>query len=264
MLPLPDNTIHAFADAFASGRNGFSLVEIKDFFQQYQPHIPSLTGAPGITKPAYFQQCVLSLAAADQRLSLLDLCNSPPKSRHPMPCEDVRVKLRNSLFQLHGKSPVAASLGSLTLRGVRENWWKIGSRIAGNPDAAMTAARTLLESTCKTILDEIGEKPDESGDLPRLTKQTIRSLGFPEGPRDQPTKQLISGLATAISAVAGISNSAGDRHGQVGGSVLRDVCLAEFVAHSCGSIAVFLIRKHLLNRLNAGSAQGSKRTRNGE
>jgi hypothetical protein len=58
-----------------------------------------------------------------------------------------------------------------------------------------------------------------------------------------------------ISGVAGISNSAGDRHGQVGGSALRDVCLAELVAHSCGSIAVFLTRKHLLNQLNTGTAQ---------
>ena len=197
-MPLPENTIQAFAEAFASGRNGLSLSEIGEFFKQYQPNVPSSTGTPGLTKPVYFQQCVLSLTPADQRLSLLDLCNSPPVSRHPMPSEQVRIGLRDSLFQVHGRSPVSTSLSSLTLRGVRENWWKIGSRIAANPDAALTASRTLLESTCKTILSEIGETPDESGDLARLVKQTIRGLSFAENPQDQPTKQLLSGLMSMI------------------------------------------------------------------
>lgn len=254
-MPLPENIIQAFANAFASGRNGLSLAEIGEFFRQYQPNVPSSSGVPGLTKPTYFQQCILSLTPTDQRLALLDLCNSPPESRHPMPSQADRVKLHDSLFQAHGRSPIATSLGSLTLRGVRENWWKIGSRIAANPDAAITAARTLLESTCKTILDEIGETPDESGDLARLVKQATRALGFAEKPQDQPTKQLLSGLMSMISGVAGISNAAGDRHGQIGGNALRDLCLAELVAHSCGSIAIFLTRKHLLNQLNAGTPQ---------
>src|SRR5262245_56860138 len=144
MLPLPENTIQTFAEAFASGRNGLSLTEIGEFFRQYQPNIPSSASTPGLTKPVYFQQCVLSLTPADQRLALLDLCNSPPASTHPMPAEPIRIRLRDSLFQVHGISPIATSLSSLTLRGVRENWWKVGSRLATNPDAAMTAARTLL------------------------------------------------------------------------------------------------------------------------
>jgi hypothetical protein len=255
MLPLPENTIQTFAEAFASGRNGLSLSEIGEFFKQYQPNIPSSTGTPGLTKPAYFQQCVLSLTPADQRLSLLDLCNSPPPSRHPMPSEQVRIGLRDSLFQVHGRSPVSTSLSSLTLRGVRENWWKIGSRIATNPDAAVTASRTLLEATCKTILSEMGETPDESGDLARLVKQTTRALGIADNPQDQPTKQLLSGIMSMVSGVAGISNSAGDRHGQVGGGSMRDVCLAELVANCCGSVAVFLTRKHRLSQLDAGSTQ---------
>jgi hypothetical protein len=255
MLPLPENTIQAFAESFASGRNGLSLAEIGDFFKNFQPDIPSAARTPGSTKPVFFQLCLLSLTPTDQRLSLLDLCNSPPPSSHPMPSEGLRVELRDSLFQLHGKSPISRSLSSLSLRGIRENWWKICSRIAANPDAAMTAARSLLESTCKTILDDNAETPDESGDLARLVKQTIRALGFAENPQDQPTKQLISGLMSMVSGVAGISNSAGDRHGQVGGTALKDICLAELVAHSCGSIAVFLTRKHFLNQLNTETDQ---------
>ncbi len=255
MLPIPENIIQAFAEVFASGRNGLSLAEIGEFFKPYQTSVPSSVGTPGLTKPIYFQQCVLSLTPADQRLAFLDLCNAPPQSRHPMPSKQVRIGLRDSLFQVYGRSPVGRSLSSLTLDGVRENWWKIGSRIAANPDAAMTAARTLLESTCKTILDEMGEAPDETGDLARLVKRTIRVLGLTEQQQDQPTKQLISGLMSMISGVAGISNAAGDRHGQVGGSTLRDVCLAEFVAHACGSIAVFITRKYALNQMDSRTAQ---------
>lgn len=253
MLPLSENIIQSFAESFASGRNGLSLTEIGEYFKEYQPNIPTTNNTPGLTKPVYFQQCILSLTPTDQRFALLDLCNSPPKARHPMPSAKVRTKLREMIFQVHGKSPVAASLSSLTLRGIHENWWKIGSRLAENPDAAITAARTLLESTCKTILDEIGEVPDGSGDLARLVKQTIRSVGFSNNQQDQTTKQIISGMMSTVSGVAGISNLAGDRHGQVGGSSLGDVCLAELVSHCCGSLAVFITRKHLLVQLNTES-----------
>ena len=225
MLSLPENTIQEFASEFASGRKGFSLSEIGDYFKDYQPNIPSTAGTPGVTKPVYFRDCVLSLTSADQRLSLLDLCNDPPSSKHEMPDEETRLRLANLIFQAHGRSPVSAGFSRLSLRGVREGWWKIGSRIAANPDSTITAGRTLLEATCKTIIVETGEQPDQSGDLARLVKQAIRAAGITDTGGDQTVKQLLSGLNTTISGITGLSNAAGDRHGTLGGQSIKDVCL---------------------------------------
>lgn len=249
MHSLPENTIQEFASEFASGRKGFSLSEITDYFREYQPNIPTTNSTLGSTKPMYFHECVQGLTPTDQRLALLDLCNNPPSSMHKMPDENTRFRLQQLLFQVHGRSPVSASFSRVNLRGVREAWWKIGSRISANPDSAITAARTLLETTCKTIIDEVGEKPDQSGDLARLVKQAIRALDIAGTSSDQSIRQLLSGLNSTISGVAGISNAAGDRHGTSGGQSIKDVYLAELVSHAAGSIAVFLVQKHLLNQI---------------
>ncbi len=215
--------------------------------------MPAIRPTAMITKPAYFRDCVLQLPPVDQRLVLLDLCNSPPKSTHEMPAAEKRSELRSLLFQLHGTSPVGNSLSSLSLRGLRENWWKIGSRIAENPDAAITSARTLLESTCKTILVERSQVPEESGELSRLVKQTTRTLGFAEDSQGQLIKQLVSGIMGVVGAIAGISNASGDRHGLVAGETSQDICLAECVANACGVLAVFLTRRHMLHQLGAAT-----------
>jgi hypothetical protein len=55
---------------------------------------------------------------------------------------------------------------------VLEAWEKCFIRRVSDPEGAITAARTLLESTCKHILENLGETPDSSGDLPKLYKQT--------------------------------------------------------------------------------------------
>jgi hypothetical protein len=251
MLPLAESIIRRFAEELVSGRKGFSLREIGDYFREYQPNIPSHEGVSGLTKPAYFLECVLSLTPADQRCALLDLCNDPPQSKHPMPEEVVRLRLRGLLFQAHGRSPVGNRFSAISLRGVREGWWKVASRMPASPSGAITAARTLLESTCKTILCEIGETPDKSGEIARLVKQTREAVGVSETAKDQPTKQIFSGVTSIVLGVGGLSNLVGDRHGQVGGEDIKDVPLAELVIHCCGAVAVFLTQRFLLSQLDS-------------
>ena len=59
---------------------------------------------------------------------------------------------------------------------VRELWVKCLERRESDPEGAITASRTLLEGTCKFILDQLGEDYDKSETLPQLFSKTTKAL----------------------------------------------------------------------------------------
>ena len=64
-----------------------------------------------------------------------------------------------------------------------ENWqavaksWKAAlNKVTSDPDGAITATRTTLESVCKHICDERGVEYDDSWDLSRLYKTASAAM----------------------------------------------------------------------------------------
>ncbi len=199
----------------------------------------------GITKAVLFVDCVRTLSPENQRFALYDLCDHPPKSKHPMPNSAARLQLLQALVQADGRSPLGVELSSLTMSGVRSQWFTAASRIPSSPAAAITAGRAMVESTCKTILNERGETPDGSGDLPRLYKQTRKSLGLdPSAGTSQSVHQIISGFVQAIDGLSSLSNAAGDRHGLASGQKVEDATFAGLAVHAAGTLCLFLARVH--------------------
>jgi hypothetical protein len=66
---------------------------------------------------------------------------------------------------------VLGAVTRLNSDSVRDAWMRAVERRDLEPDAAVTAARSLLESTLKTILDDHGEEYDEGDDLPKLYRR---------------------------------------------------------------------------------------------
>jgi hypothetical protein len=102
-----------------------------------------------------------------------------------------------------------------------------------------------VETTCKTILQELGESPDKSGDLGNLYKRTRVCLGI-DATRgvSQAVHQIINGLTQVIEGTAAISNAAGDRHGLAEGERITELALASLSVHAAGSVALFLTRAY--------------------
>ncbi|SPD71723.1 conserved hypothetical protein [uncultured Desulfobacterium sp.] len=246
MRPVHPNTVQKFASAFAYGRNGLSLQELLDYFAQYQANVPSLHSLQqGTTKGSAFLECVASLTPENQRQALYDLCDNPPPAQYPMPNEEVRRDLLVHLMQGDGHSPLGVSLSELTLRGLRNQWFTAASRLSESPASAITAARALLETTCKTILQELGELPDRSGDLGKLYKQTRIRLGIdPKMNLSQAVHQIINGLTQVVEGTAAISNAAGDRHGLAEGERITELSIASLCVHASGSVSLFLARAY--------------------
>ena len=71
---------------------------------------------------------------------------------------------------------ISEALKSLDAGYVEEIWQKALDRRDSDPEGAVTAARTLLESVCKSILDEMGVTYNEKADLPKLYHETAEVL----------------------------------------------------------------------------------------
>ena len=136
-------------------------------------------------------------------------------------------------------------MSSMTIRGIREHWFTAASRIPSSPAAAITAARSLLEATCKTILAEHGQKDRSGGDLAGVYKHVREVLGIdPKRGAGQNVHQITSGLSQVIDGLAGLSNKAGDRHGLEAGEKIHDMSFASLAVHAAGTVSLFLASVH--------------------
>jgi hypothetical protein len=216
MQPVSEGITKRFSQAFCYGRRGYSLEDLRQLFPSYGMQVPDLDLGMPPAKVAFFCTCLSSLSPGQQRQFLYDLCDSPPAASHALPSEEERLQLLRQLAQADGISPLGVQLSSLTVHAARQQWFTAASRVSDSPSSAMTAARALLETTCKTVLNERGQNPDESGKLDRLFKQTAQELGIrATGGAGQATYQVINGLVQCVNGIAAVSNLGGDRHGLV-------------------------------------------------
>ena len=61
---------------------------------------------------------------------------------------------------------------------VQAAWSKALDRRVSDPEGAITSARTLIETVCKHILDDMNVQYDDAVDLPKLYKETAKVLNL--------------------------------------------------------------------------------------
>ena len=127
-----------------------------------------------------------------------------------------------------------------SVAGVRDLWNKATERIDQDPEGAITAARSLVESVCKHVLDEAGE---QYGDLDNIYRQASRLLELaPDQQSEQSFRQLLGGCNSIVGGINEIRNRFGDAHGRGSGDVMPMPRHAELVVNAAGSLAIFLMR----------------------
>ena len=120
---------------------------------------------------------------------------------------------------LHGenKSPLDALVTLVAARldaeSVRDAWRRALERRGEHPEGAITMARTLLESTLKTILDDRNLSYRETDDLPGLYKAVSGELGLSPGSHsEQAFRQILGGCHSVVVGLGSLRNKAGDAH----------------------------------------------------
>jgi len=146
-----------------------------------------------------------------------------------------------------GKVPtdhtVAEVLSRFNLESVHIVWEKALERRTSDPEGAITAARTLLETVCKHILDEKRVKYDDKKiDLPQLYHMVSTELNLsPSQYTEEVFKQILGGCSSIVNGLGTLRNRLGDAHGQGKNPVRPASRHAELAVNLAGSVALFLV-----------------------
>lgn len=136
---------------------------------------------------------------------------------------------------------ISEALSSFDTESVHRAWERALGRRHDDPEGAITAARTLLETVCKRILDEAGETYGDD-DLPRLYTKTAKVLNLsPSQHTAEVFKAILGGCHTVVQNLGTLRNRIGDAHGQGRNPVIPLPRHAALAVNLAGSMATFLV-----------------------
>ncbi|MBB5704114.1 hypothetical protein FHS76_004029 [Ochrobactrum daejeonense] len=116
-----------------------------------------------------------------------------------------------------------------------------------DPEDAVTAACSLIEAVCRSILIELGLPLPAKRDIDGLLKAVQEPLGLSPGRTDLPAeieqdvRQVLGGLTSVTKGIGALRTHGGDAHGREKGFRRIDARIARLALNSASSIALFLI-----------------------
>jgi hypothetical protein len=141
-----------------------------------------------------------------------------------------------------GIAPITVTLEAFDPEQVHAFWQKALDRRINDPEGAITAARSLLETVCKHILDDAGVTYPDDTDLPKLWGLVAEELNLaPAQHQENVFKAILGNCQSVVNNLAAIRNRAGDAHGQRRGQVKPKVRHAELAVNLAGTMASFLV-----------------------
>ncbi len=136
----------------------------------------------------------------------------------------------------------AQLLTRLSHDAVQAVWQRALERRNADPEGAITSARTLLETVCKHILDDLSIAYDDTADLPKLYRLASDALNIaPSQHSEQVFKQILGGCTAVVEGLGALRNRLGDAHG---GGIRRVRPLprhAQLAVNLAGSMTSFLV-----------------------
>ncbi|MGV8131255.1 MAG: abortive infection family protein [Candidatus Pacearchaeota archaeon] len=128
------------------------------------------------------------------------------------------------------------------------------SSIENAPHLAIGTSKELIESICKTILNELEVTIDDNFDLPRLLKETSKELKLT--PRDIPNeakasetiKKILGSLSMVVQGISELRNSYGTGHGKDAKFKGLNARHARLAVGASSTLAVFLLETHKLHQ----------------
>lgn len=163
--------------------------------------------------------------------------------------EIIWAEFQPLLDSIEGKNSTPADnhitdgLKSYDEAGVNEAWTKALDRRLTDPEGAITSARSLLETVCKHILDDIDVSYDRNFDMSELYKLVAKELKLaPDQHSEQIFKQILKGCSSVVNGLGTLRNRFGDSHGQGKNPIKPSDRHALLAVNIAGSVSVFLIQ----------------------
>lgn len=156
---------------------------------------------------------------------------------------DPLLTMLETEFHTPSDAAISATVLAVNSAFVQEAWHKALERRRSDPEGAITAARTLLESVCKHILDVAGATYDDSADLPKLYTLTAKQLKLsPSQHTEQLFKQILGGCQTVVEGLGSLRNRHSDAHGKGVSGTKPLPRHAELAVNLSGTMATFLLQ----------------------
>lgn len=127
---------------------------------------------------------------------------------------------------------------------------RMEAAIEPNPDLAIGTAKELVETCCRTILEERGNSAHHNLEVPQLVKLTCKELQLtPDDIADSAAaadiiKRLLSNLATITQGVAELRNKYGTGHGKAANAKGLQPRHAKLAVGAASTLAIFLVETH--------------------
>jgi len=237
---LPYRVLSKASEIFG-GSSGFSYAEMEDFFcHALNKHKDEVGPVGGSNRPAGFKWWLSQFPVSQQQRLLLQLCRDNYPMWHGQPTK----AHRDDLAAMLADSPITISTdpSKIDSQSIGELWRKALDRRHADPEGAITAARTLLESVCKHILDDCGVEYGDNADLPKLYSLTSKELNLaPSQHTEDAFKKILGGAHSIVDGLANIRNRLGDAHGHGKRPVKPLARHAELAVNMAGSMASFLL-----------------------
>ena len=146
-------------------------------------------------------------------------------------------------------------LSSFDAEGVNTVWAKALDRRVSDPEGAITVARTLLETVCKRVLDDLSIPYDDKDDLPKLYGNVAKALNLaPSQHAEEAIKAILGGAMNVVNGIGTLRNKLSDAHGRGGKVPVRPSPRhASLSVNMAGTVAVFIVETHL-ERKTPGAA----------
>lgn len=136
----------------------------------------------------------------------------------------------------------AQLLASLSHDAVQAVWQRALERRNSDPEGAITSAKTLLETVCKHILDDLCVAYDDTADLPKLYHLASDALNIAPSQHTQPVfKQILGGCTSVVEGLGALRNRLGDAHGGGTRHVRPLPRHAQLAVNLAGSMTSFLV-----------------------
>jgi len=144
-----------------------------------------------------------------------------------------------------GDDSIAEALRRFGADAVQSTWQKALARRASDPEGAVTLARTLLESVCKHVLDDVGISYGDA-EMPKLWALTSEQLNLLPSQHDEEVfRRILGNCQAVVDGIANIRNRLGDAHGRGRKPVRIGARHAELAVNLAGSMASFILNTWL-------------------
>lgn len=119
--------------------------------------------------------------------------------------------------------------------------------LESDPEDAVTAACSLIEAVCRSILVELALPLPPKKDIDGLIRAVQEPLGLSPGRTDLPSeieadiRQTLGGLTSVAKGIGALRTHGGDAHGREKGFRRIDARIARLAINAASSLALFLI-----------------------